>query len=479
MVRMRLRWLPVLAVSVLAGCGGGEPAAPTARDIRFGAAGKNLVIVLLDATSAHHMSCYGYDRETTPNLDRVAAESVVFDNAYAQASGTMLSVFSFFTSRYPVFDERNFRPWSQVKTIPPEPPTLAERLAPVFEQRLGYTSNVWLKHSLGHDQGFTEYWEMWNSLRPFGEELNSDAVAVRLATKWMVQRADRSFMAYLHLMKPHAPYDPPEPFFSRWAEREIDPQIGTHTFIQEVSGSRPDEDTVRDMVALYDANLAYADHLVGGMIEDLQAAGLWDRTVFVLMADHGQALYELGKPHGHGGTVCEAAIRVPLFVRIPGVAGLAGRRIATPVELVDLMPTLMDLAGLPVPADSLAGRSLLPLLAGEPAPDGDLRLIHSRTNRRNPPIYTLVRGRFKLTTVATGRMGRRLQHALYDLEADPAESVDLLKTEPGHPLGKALQQAMRAWLGSGGAEGATAQAVEFDVFDEAEVQRLKSLGYTN
>lgn len=472
------RSLP-LALVMLMGCGegGGEP--PSAGRMREAASGANVVIVLLDAASAHHLGCYGYHRDTTPNLDRVADEGVVFDRAYAQASGTMLSVFSFFTSRYPVFGDRSFKPWSQVKTIPPELPTLAERLAPDLDHRLGYTSNVWMKRTLGHDRGFTEYWELWDPPAAHADRLTDDAGAVALATDWMRGRGDGRFLVYLHLMKPHAPYDPPEPFFSLWSEEEIDPRVGTHEYIQGLKGKRPDAETVRDMVALYDANLAHADHLLGEMIAGLEEAGLWERTVFVLMADHGQGLYEHDKAHGHGGTICEATIRVPLIVRIPGVPGLAGRRIGTPVELVDLVPTLLDLKGRPVPSDSLAGRSLLPLLAGEPTPEGDLRLVHSRTNRRNPPIFSLSRGKFKLTSAAEGRRSRRLRHALYDLEADPAESVDLLRANPDHPEGKALIAVMKAWLGSGGAEGSTINAVEFDVFDAEEVKRLKSLGYVN
>jgi len=479
MMRVLVRRVLPLAFVIMAGCGGGGEEPPSVEELRAAADGANLLIVLLDAASAHHLGCYGYSRDTTPHLDRVAAESVVFDRAYAQASGTMLSVFSFFTSRYPIFDDKSFRPWSQVKTIPPELPTLAERLAPVFAHRLGYTSNVWMKRGLGHGRGFTEYWEMWEPPVALAEELTDDAQAVALATDWLRERADGRFLAYLHLMKPHAPYDPPEPFFSRWAAREIDPQVGTHEYIQGLKGRRPDAETVRDMVALYDANLAHVDHLLGEMIAGLEAAGIWERTIFVLMADHGQGLYEHGKAHGHGGTICEATLRVPLIVRIPGLTGLAGRRVATPVELVDLVPTLLDLTGLPVPADSLAGRSLLPLLAGEPAPDGDLRLIHSRTNRRNPPIYSLTRGRFKLTTTIAGRRGQRLSHGLYDLAADPAESINLLREQPDHPQGKALRMIMKTWLASGGAEGSTVNAVEFDIFDADEVERLKSLGYVN
>jgi arylsulfatase A-like enzyme len=355
--------------------------------------------------------------------------------------------------------------------------TFADRLAPIFGQRLGYTSNVWMKRHLGHDQGFTEYWEVWDPPAELDGVLTNDAQAVTLAAAWMKERADDRFLAYLHLMKPHTPYDPPMPYFSRFAEREIDPTVGTHEFIQSIRGQRPDEATVRDVVALYDANLAYADAMIGELISELEAAGVWERTVFILMSDHGQSLYEFGHSHGHGGNVFEATVNVPLFIRIPGLPELAGRRVDVPVELVDLVPTLLDLTGIAVPADSLAGRSLLPMLAGMPTDDKQPRLIHSRTNRLMPPVFSLTRGRFKLTAETVSRQTTR--YGLFDLESDPGEATDLLREQPDHPEGTALRLLMEAWLNSGTREGATSSGVEFDVFDPEEVERLRSLGYVN
>ncbi len=476
----RPRFVLVAALAIFAGCGGGEAPAPSPEALRTGAADANLLIVLVDAAAAHHLGSYGYHRDTTPNLDRVAAESIVFDRAYAQASGTMLSVFSFFTSRYPVFEtSRRFKPWNQVKTIPPELPTLAQRLAPRYPHRLGYTSNVWMKKKFGHGRGFTEYWESWDPPANLDPALATDEDFVRAGTAWMKDHADDGFFAYLHLMKPHGPYDPPEPYFSRFTDRKVDPHIGTHAYLQGLAGVRPDAQTVTDIVALYDGNLAHVDAILGEMIAELEAVGVWEKTIFVLMADHGQGLYEHGKAHGHGGTICEGTLRVPLFVRIPGVTGLSGRRIATPVELVDLLPTLADLVGHPVAPDSAAGRSLLPLMAGHEASDGELRLIHSRTNRRMPPIFSLMRGAYKLTSTSRGRKATKPLYALFDLEADPGEAHDLLRANPQHPEGAALKKLMKAWLKSGGEQGAGGDAVEFDVFDEDEVERLRSLGYVN
>lgn len=481
--------LPVLiicfaAVCLVCGCGSGgdrdsrfsshnDPL--PAETIREAAAGRNVLILVLDAAAAGHFGCYGYNRDTTPFIDELAAESVVFDNAYAQASGTMLSVFSYFTSRYPIFGDEVRVDENAILTVHPSLTTLAEYLGRGLPRSLAYTSNTWLQRRFGHAQGFGEFW----TLRELTEDrLPADAKdldAVPLCLQWMKQNADAGFFAYLHLMKPHTPYDPPESFVGRFADHPIDPRIGSHDFIQGLQGRRPDEQTVGDMVDLYDANLACVDEAVGDLIAELKAAGIWDDTVLVLTADHGQSLFEYGKPHGHGGTICENALRVPLLIRIPGVPGLAARRIAEPVELVDLTPTLVDLAGVEEPGDVFAGMSLTPLIAGQPV-DAELmgpdRIIHSRTNRLDPAVFTVMRRGYKLTLGEQADAGE-----LFDITADPGESRDLLADDPDSPEGEELLAYLRTWLGTGNRLGSGAGSVPLDVLDEKDIRRLRSLGY--
>jgi len=212
------------------------------------------------------------------------------------------------------------------------------------------------------------------------------------------------------------------------------------------------------------------------MIDGLREAGLWDETVFVLMSDHGQSLYEHGHPHGHGGIVWENALRVPLFIRIPGEPRLAGRRVSDPVELVDLLPTLLELTGLPPATDDAAGRSLAPLIAGRAGADeeaGAGRILHSRTNRRDPPIYCVLSGNGKLILWE----GDRPRRALFDLAADPAESRNLLEEDPENEAGQRLARYLESWLATGGEDGSLAGSLPLEVMDEKDIRRLRSLGY--
>lgn len=485
MLSLRTMILSVVALAALAalsGCGGAgrdevfvsrnEPV--PAEDLRAAAAGRNVLIVLLDAAAVSHMGCYGYDRGTTPAIDRLAAESVVFDNAYAQASGTMLSVFSFFTSRYPVFGDGFRIDERTILAVPPELTTLAEIMGRKLPRGLAYTSNTWLQKRFGHAQGFDEFWTLRGLTERRLPATAGDLDAIPLCVEWMKANAGEGFLAYLHLMKPHSPYDAPEPFRSRFAAG-VDPRRGTHEFLQGLDESPPDAGTVADLVDLYDANMACVDAAVGGMIAALDSAGVWDDTILVLMADHGQSLCEYGHPHGHGGTVCEGALRVPLIIRVPGAEAVAGRRVAEPVELVDLAPTLADLTGAAEAGDVFAGISLLPLIAGgvvEPEFSGPNRFIHSRTNRLDPPLFAVLRGGYKLVLDRSGEAA-----GLYDLIADPGESRDLLADDPGHEIGGELLAHARAWLGSGGRLGSEARGFSLDVLDDRDIRRLRSLGY--
>lgn len=460
-----------LAAPGLGGCG--QDAAPESpASLQRAAAGKNLLIVLLDAAASRHFGCYGYDRDTTPHLDRVAAESVVFDNAYAQASGTMRSVYSFFTSRHPVFSANIEDDYVAVLSIPPAMTTMAEYMAARYEHRLGYTSNTWMKREFGHDQGFTHYWQIWDFAGKARGFRPKDRFAIPRLTRWMRRTAPAGFFAYLHFMRPHVPHDQPEPFFSRFTNGPVDRKYGRASYVLELGDRRPSQDAIDAVVGLYDGNLAYVDELVGAMIADLDSAGVWQQTVFVLMADHGQGLFHDGKPPGHGGNVYETVLRVPLFIRIPGVTP---RRVTEPVELVDLLPTLLEILGIDAGGARFAGRSLVPLMTGQPVP-GELssenRIIHARTNRRMPPTFTVRRGRYKLIYCPEPE-----HRELYDLQDDPAELSNLLRVEPHHPAAEQLQSYLDDWLASAGEQGALKGNADFDAFDARDLERLRALGY--
>ncbi|MBU0742497.1 sulfatase-like hydrolase/transferase [bacterium] len=481
--RFRFFVAPALVACLLAstGCGsggdGGDPARQAIDAVVEVTSRQNIIIILLDAAGAKHFSFYGYDRETTPYLSALARESVVFENAYAQASGTMLSVFSYFTSRYPVFgDDVNITRETLLK-IPPEMTTMAEVMARRYDHRLGFTCNTWLKSELGHGQGFTEFHHLWDLptelLLAADERGPADVLMIAHTLEWMKERAQDGFFAYLHFMIPHSPYRPPEPFCSLFTRGPCDKRLGSVDFLNGLQGTRPAPEQAEDIEALYDASLTFIDYALGAMIRKMQAEGVWDDTIFILMSDHGEAFWEHGTHHGHGGIAYEEVVRVPLVVHIPGLPDLAGRRIAQPVELVDLLPTLMELQGIPRDTLQLAGRSLVPLLAGVQSADaGQPPRIFSQTNRRIPPIFAWYEGDLKLLWEEGGE-----DLELYDLGTDPGERVNLIGTGDHDDVAGRLWAELRSFLAQGGAHGAAAEILPVETLDEASRQRLRSLGY--
>lgn len=471
MKRMVAGTLVVVTLMVLSGCGKGELSPAEIVEV---AKQYNVVIVVLDAAGAKHFSCYGNPRQTTPYLDAVAREGVVFENAYAQASGTMLSVFSYFTSRYPYFAGDVEIGQDTALHISGSMTTMAEALAGRYPHRFGFTSNTWLRREFGHDQGFTEYHQLWDQsktdLRRAARLGPTDVVMIPRALDFMRARAAEGFFAYLHFMPPHSPYRAPEPFFSRFTIGRPSPEIGERDFLHKLEGTTPPDTLARNIEALYEASLAFMDEAIGGMITEMKAAGIWDETIFILMSDHGEAFWEHPPFKGHGGIVYEEVVRVPLVVRIPGLPQLAGRRVSARVELVDLLPTLLELQGLSSRALRLAGRSLVPLMAapGAAAP----RTVHTQTNRRLPPIHAIIADDFKL--IHHDGSGKS---ELFDLATDPAEQHDLVPAGTHGPVVEVLLGKLKQMRARGSEQGTVPHTVSTDSLDDATRARLRSLGY--
>jgi len=454
----------LLLLAIVSGCG--SPSGISRDDLVAAAEGKNILVVLIDAAALHHLSCYGYDRTTTPHIDKLAANAFVFDHAYAQSSGTMLSTYSYFTSRYPVFGRRAINQ-NMVVRIPPKLTTVAEFMADRFDHRLGATSNTWLKESQGHAQGTTRYLESW--LLPKRED-GSDAGDPELAAAsldWMLDCGDAPFYAYVHFLRPHGPYDPPEPYASRFTDHPIDPERGTLPFLKARTGAPLEPDVLDDVIALYDGGLSHVDALVGGMLDGLDASGQLDNTIVILISDHGQCHWEDGRTFGHGGSVREETVRVPWIMKIPGIQG---QRIITPVELVDLLPTLLDLTEIEQGGIKLAGHSLLPLMSGVAGDDN--RTIMTRTNRRDPPIHAMIEGQWKLVWEVGTDLGE-----LYNLSADPLCLHDLTAAGDSLSLAGTMTARLNDWLAQSGRDGNVLSSQPFESLDDAAKQRLKALGY--
>jgi arylsulfatase A-like enzyme/cytochrome c-type biogenesis protein CcmH/NrfG len=294
----------------------------------------NVILITLDATRADRMGFLGSARGLTPNLDALARESAVFTHAYAQAPLTSTSHASILTGTYPQFHQVLDFAYPLANDLP---------YAPAILRAHGYATAAFLGSVVldasvfapGFDRGFDTYdapfhaEDVWHDRRPGNRRQGSEVVAHALG--WLSRRPQGPFFLWIHLFDAHDPYNPPEPYRSRYA-----PQ-------------------------LYDGGIAYEDAVVGELLRELKARGWYEGAAIAVMADHGESLGAHGEDT-HGVFLYDETIRVPLVIKLPGGAG-AGRRIESRVELVDVLPTLLQAASVAVPA-GVQGASLLGLMQG-------------------------------------------------------------------------------------------------------------------
>ncbi len=458
-----------VAIAVLAcGCGGREegPAAPAKRAPRSpavdricaGAKGANLIVIVLDAARADHFGLHGYHRDTTPEIDGLLARSIVFEKAYCQAPNTKASVTSLFTSLFP--DTHGVI--GMFVAVPAEVPTLAEALKADGYRTVCFSANPFLSSEFGFGRGFDEFHEIFREVdleaNQFGEvpaELLGKA-----AVSWFQEHRDERFYAYLHFLEPHAPYTPPEPFRSKYE-----------------GGSR-----VEQMMAFYDGNLAYADSVVGEVTAQLEQLGLLDKSVVVLLADHGEAFGEHGR-FQHSDTAYEETARVPLAVRLPPACEAEPQRRSEIISIVDLMPTLLELLDVSCEAP-VQGRSRLGLLAGEEEANPSYAVTRSRgtdpsggLQHPEEVVYALTTPQY---TLILGDAGQRVE--LYDRESDPGQQHNIAAQQVD--VTRELQQQFEEWASTQTARPVVLQGGGAFVSEEPPVQpdertreQLKALGY--
>jgi arylsulfatase A-like enzyme len=398
----------------------------------------NVVLIVVDTLRADHLGAYGYESPTSPAIDRLAGAGTLFEDAYAQAPWTLPSAVSYLTGRYP---GELLRPEDEPAAIPPAVPTLAERLREAGYRTAAFVANPTLAPAAGFDRGFETWWTPPAELASLS--LGADAVN-RRALPWIDAHAAAPFFLYLHYLDPHDPYAAPEtgaeesPFFPDYAG-EIDGTMVHDVYLGRVELADPEADR-RQLAALYDSEIASVDARIGEILAAF-APELARDTLFVLTADHGE---ELGDHGGwkHGHTLYQEQIRVPLVVRWDGRVR-DGRRLAGSVGLVDLVPTVLSAAGVEL-APELDGIDLLPALGGietlprrveiaEHLSFGPLRAaaILDRWklilfNRHAPFAPT-----DPLQEATWPRDLERLERIeLYDLGADPGETVNLAAEAP-------------------------------------------------
>src|SRR6185436_5090719 len=393
----------------------------------------NVVVITLDTTRADRIGAYGWKPSPTPNLDRLAAEGTLFEHATAPAPLTLPVHSSLFTARYPpqhgVRDNGGF-------FLDERETTMAERLKGAGLKTGGFVGAYVLDRKWGIAQGFDRYVDDFDLSKfdtpALGEvERPANEVADR-ALEWLATVASSRFFAWLHFYDAHSPYAPPAEYRARFPDQ---PYIG---------------------------EIAFVDAQIGRVRAFLEEHGLLDRTIIVVIGDHGESLGDHGEST-HGFFVYQSVLHVPLVIRAPYDA-LRGRRVADLVRTVDVMPTVLDLVDLPA-AEHVDGQSVVPLMTGavrELGLGAYAEALYPRYHYGWSELRSLTSERFKYIEAP--------RPELYDLVQDPEETRNLYDER------RPLADRMAAVLAAAGSANAADVKPAADVDPDTRA-RLAALGY--
>jgi arylsulfatase A-like enzyme len=381
----------------------------------------NVVVILLDTLNADHMGTYGYSRDTTPFLSAFARESVLFEDDHAQGAYSLAAHYSLFTGTYAETHGIHYGSSMAAKVLDRGIPTLTERLrAAGF--RTAWTGPQGLRH-LDLERGLGRGFDF---IRPITEWVEKDGDIERLGSLFH-ELSTRPFFAFVHTYRLHAPYRAVPPY-----DTMFDPGFKRHILSTEVEllGHKPTLDdwlTVQQKFmaqfdlsrpedrnhfsAMYDAVIRQVDDRVKLVIDRIKSLGLYDKTIVVVTADHGEALGEHGYL-GHNEPNREE-VHTPLIMHVPG---MAARRVTDSVLEIDVMPTILELEGLPIPA-SVEGRSLVPLIQGHQLEPRDTFFSHGHSR------LAVWKGDWKLIS------GGGLEDDLYQIHNDPFEKHNLAREQ--------------------------------------------------
>jgi len=403
----------------------------------------SLLLLSLDTLRADRLGSYGYGLPTSPALDRLAARGVRFERAYAAAPWTLPSHMTLFTGLHP--SRHGATRWAS--RLADEVPTLAEVLARAGYRTFGFTTGGFVASRYGFGRGFEVYHEQ---LEGFPSLLERARAAIEGVPP------DRPWLVFLQTFATHCPYTT-TPRYERAFHRD---PAARPVERKGVCLAGPDlelsPERITHLSERYDASIRTADDALDRFVAWLEARGALEHTVVVIVSDHGEEFGEHGRLF-HGYSLYEEQLRVPWIVLAPG---LAPRSVDTPVSLVDLFATVLDLLGVPAPDND--GRSLRPLLEGGDAP---ARPLFGETDN-HASLRGVVVGRHKLVLDrASGEV------ELFDLARDPGERDDLAGRAP------ALRERLRALLDAHLDDLAPLARPAEARLSEEHVEQLRALGY--
>ncbi len=449
---------------------------------------QGVVFILADTLRPDRMSFYGHDRPTTPQIAQLAQAGTVFGDTHSHAPWTRVAVPSIVTSLYPrVHGIRGFH-----DRLPGAAHTLAEVYREAGWATMAFSSIPHTGRSANMHQGYEILHEP-----PYRGGSKTAQGFIDKLLPWLKRHQDERFFVFLHVFDPHWPYEPDAPYDAMWvdpaqsetvkqqagliARHASDPLKGRMGQGRREEIERAGIDAgpyIEHTMGWYDGSIRSMDEQLGRIQEHLKSLGLAERTLFVFTSDHGEEFLEHDWM-GHGHSLYGELIHVPLFLSKAGLVP-AGKVIDTPVQHVDLMPTVLELSGLPIP-DSAQGQSLVPLMMQDdtwrerpiiverPASDHPT----SPAPRTFSSVAVIFDG-WKLIQHGDGR-GEVPEYELYDHVDDPGDRHDLAAEQPETVA--RLAEVLDSWRRDADARQLGSDAVLPQELSQEELERLRALGY--
>ncbi len=430
----------------------------------------NVILIVVDALRADRLGCYGYSRDTSPNIDKLAKEGALFSQAFSHGAGTRIAVASLLTSFYPSVH--------QVYTLESSLEDRFVTLAEVLQEN-GFVTVAFapdnVPASYNFFQGFDSFYEL-----PHSSDSAQKSTDKILA--WLNQNRDsgKRFFIYAHYFGLHAPYIVPDPYERLFWQGPVDGKMRdfarrfarTKNYDPTRGGMIPEGAMAGYLESQYDAKVRYTDDSLAELFKGLKALGLWDNTLIILTSDHGEELMDHGN-FFHEQSLYDELIRVPLIMRLPKAIA-ENKTMPQMARHIDVMPTVLEMLNI-YPSSPMQGDSLLSLIRGKTVPEPD---TFSEAHYSGEHLKAIRTDRWKL--IETHDLGSRsYSYELYDLKSDPKEAGNLaLRSLKALNLLQAqlkdysvsCEKIRNSILG----EGFEAKPV---ILDEETKEKLKSLGY--
>ena len=438
----------------------------------------NVVLVSIDTVRADHVGAYGYDRDTTPALDALAKDSALFANTYASSPWTLPSHAALLTSLNVLRHKVRY----EDERLDPSLPTLADLLRSAGYFCAAFTGGGFLSPVYGFSKGFSRYGLGQGDI---GGPRLAEAAA-REALPWLEANADREFFLFIHTYQAHSPYFSPPPYDTMFTGPS--PHWKKFDTVEDLGGklsffkSLPDADR-RNIIGLYDGEIRCTDDvLIKPLIAELKRLGLYDDTLIIVLSDHGEEFFDHGS-WGHSHNVYDESLRVPLVMKFPR-SRFAGTRAKPVVRLIDVLPTILETAGVPFAAAAFDGRSLEPILEGRDKADRPVAadIAENVLGYRTPLRIALSAGRDKVIVNETFKPEYRAVFPapppdppaveVYDLTSDPGERSNLASNAAKAQSARELVRAA-----SGLAQSLPPRGVGKTKMTKELEDQLRALGY--